>query len=503
MATQVEDAQSGTEDIAGLHDMGNIGVQAGEQPNEELQYALVRRWKENQDHQALEMLYEMHGGFIKKMALGWAQYAPNLEEDDFLQHARIGFLEGVNRYDRSQGKANLVTYAKDWMYHELSTYLKQNKIIHKRPAHIREAWQGIVREYKILLTEHNRQTGGRPFTIEDKRAYGKKLQERLGKEESKKFGGSPVDVWYRAEDIFTSFYGGYDSLNVPSPEIDDGNSEHQLYQIRDEAVSAQHLLQEESLSEFLESILQSDILNEKERGILRARTLTSEEGEALTQDQIAKKAGVSRQRVSQIEELAELKVRSAVRDKILSGAGFVRQNEPVSLKSVFGGKRPEANETMPEPLDNVLNVASVLSSRMINKGSICYDWIQENNRSVLLLDQGHNLKGAIVPGDTADKLLKENPIADHFNVLGSILSRNMSYVTRLFDSNTVISLENKKTGYMCSYVSPDLVGQALELSDKPEPELTEIFEKAEPGFKEWRQERARLPSIDVALRNML
>src|SRR5690606_25245297 len=106
------------------------------------------------------------------------------------------------------------------------------------------------------------------------------------------------------------------SLNAPLRSDEADSSEWQDWLVDDSASQETILAESEELDNRRAALKRAmDVLNDRERRIFQARTLSDE---PITLEQLSEEFGVSRERVRQIEVRAFEKVQKAVRDNIAS-----------------------------------------------------------------------------------------------------------------------------------------------------------------------------------------
>ncbi len=99
--------------------------------SKETEADLVRRYQAG-DSGAGAALLKMHESLILK----WARHYSNkgVDIDDLEQEAKIGFLEGVKRFELDRG-LKLCTYALAWVRHDAHRYLENNARTIRVPSH--------------------------------------------------------------------------------------------------------------------------------------------------------------------------------------------------------------------------------------------------------------------------------------------------------------------------------------------------------------------------------
>jgi RNA polymerase sigma factor (sigma-70 family) len=470
-------AQIKTKDLMRAFGIECLTINGGEKPNREFERELIHRWQDKKDQKALDMILEMHDRFIQKIAYGYAVRATNIDSEDFIQQARVGFLRSVNSYNLSQEDTALTTYARyGWMKFELSDLIKRNKTIHSRPYHISKAWQPIMREFKSLKDDFDRKTGGRPMLYKDKEEMGAALQESLGKKASKAFGETPLQVYDAALKIFTSYYGGYSSLDE-TMRIDCFDEPKINFLEGEVGPRPEALLQERDLSAFIENVLANDDFTERERTLLR-KCVIGEDGKKVQINEMAKTLGITVPSVGQAIQVAELKLARIVRDELLAGNGY-------SIEQSVADIEIDQSQMRSRVIDKETGISSVdgaaVTSRtsLVKKGSACLAWVNARKRPLLVVDRSKSLLGAIIPNNVATKLKEQNPDTEIANATTKIFCSKPHTVQRLLDGDFIVNLR-KHDDIIASYVSPDMAARVLDISkQKVGSSLKSIFEDAE------------------------
>jgi RNA polymerase sigma factor (sigma-70 family) len=101
----------------------------------EEELALVQRYQAGESC-AGGVLLEAHAGLIHNFAKRF--FHTGLEREDVKQEAKIGFLEGVKRYDPAEG-VKLTTYAMWWVWNHLQIAVRDTSRLIRVPRKINDA----------------------------------------------------------------------------------------------------------------------------------------------------------------------------------------------------------------------------------------------------------------------------------------------------------------------------------------------------------------------------
>ena len=243
-------------------------------PHEE--FMLAKRWREHGDPEAAQRLVTSHLRLVAKIAMGYRGYGLPLA--DLIAEGNLGMMQAVKRYDPERG-FRLATYAMWWIRASIQEYILHSWSLVKL---------GTTAAQKKLFF-NLRRLKGRLQAIED----GDLTAETVAKIATE-LDVPEADVI----DMNRRLLGPDHSLNAPVRA--DGDSGEWQDWLQDDAED-----QEKTFGEMEELGLRRDLLTaamshltERERDILQERRLRDE---PTTLEDLAKKYGVSRERVRQIE----------------------------------------------------------------------------------------------------------------------------------------------------------------------------------------------------------
>ena len=263
------------------------------EPEEE--YMLAKRWVDHQDTAAAHKMVTSHLRLAAKIAMGYRGYG--LPQAEVVSEANVGLMQAVKRFDPEKG-FRLATYAMWWIRASIQEYILRS-------------WSLV----KIGTTSAQ-----------------KKLFFNLRKVKSKL--GALEDGYLRPEilaliaqdlsvtetevvDMNRRMSGGDASLNVMVGSDGDGSTQWQDWLEDDDSDQAQDYAERNEFETRHALLAQAmDVLNEREREILRKRRLTDEPE---TLEALSETYKVSRERVRQIEvrafEKLQMRMREMARDK--------------------------------------------------------------------------------------------------------------------------------------------------------------------------------------------
>lgn len=267
---------------------------------------LARRWKDQGDLDAAHRLVTSHLRLAAKIASGYRGYGLPLNE--LVSEANIGLMQAVERFDPERG-FRLATYAMWWIRASIQEY-----ILH--------SWSlvriGTTAQQKKLFF-NLRKLKGQLQALEDG-----DLPPQTVREIAERLSVSEADVVMMNRRLA----GSDQSLNTPMRE--DGDSEWQDWLV-DIRVDQEEGTLERSELQFRRQLLNEAMaaLSPRERAIVVARRL---QDEPVTLENLARRYGISRERVRQIEVAALTKLRRSM----LDGAGSRARQAMHRLRNVRG-----------------------------------------------------------------------------------------------------------------------------------------------------------------------
>jgi RNA polymerase sigma-32 factor len=247
--------------------------------------AYAKRWREQGDREAAYHLVTSHLRLVAKIAMRYRGYG--LPIADVISEGNVGLMQAVKRFEPERG-FRLVTYAIWWIKASIQEYILRSWSLVK---------MGTSAAQKKLFFRLRR-TKAEISALEDgdlRPDHAAIIARRLGVQEddvvemNRRLGG---DLSLNASVHAGEACEVQDLLVDPTSSPEDVHAEHEETNQRREALA---------------KALQ--LLNPRERPIFEARYLSEP---ALNLEDLAKRYGVSRERVRQIEIRAFEKVRAAV-----------------------------------------------------------------------------------------------------------------------------------------------------------------------------------------------
>ncbi len=241
-------------------------------PQEE--YMLAKRWREHEDGEAAHKLVTSHLRLVAKIAMGYRGYGLPISE--VISEGNIGLMQAVKRFEPERG-FRLATYAMWWIRAAIQEYILRSWSLVK---------MGTTAAQKRLFFGL-RKAKGQIEALEE----GDMRPDQV-KEIARKLGVPEAEVVNMNRRL-----SGDASLNVRVGE--EGDSEWQDWLADDELDQETRLGEAEELDErrtLLATAMEE--LQPREREILEARRLRDE---PVTLEELAKRFGISRERVRQIE----------------------------------------------------------------------------------------------------------------------------------------------------------------------------------------------------------
>ena len=257
---------------------------------------LARRWRDEQDEEALHEIIESHARLVIRIASRYRRTGIVL--GDLVQEGNIGLLEAASRFDPARN-TRFSTYATWWIVRMIRNFLMRNASI------IRVATTPNQRRVYFNLW---RLRASYPVTADG--TLRDEDQERIAKE----LRVSVADV----RRIDNHFAHPDQSLNLM---VGEGESTELQELIPDDGPTpdalAERSYDDATRAGWLDEAMQR--LSARERQVIRRRFL---EGEKSTLAEIGETFGVTKERIRQIERQALLKMRATLAEQVADTAEF-------------------------------------------------------------------------------------------------------------------------------------------------------------------------------------
>jgi RNA polymerase sigma-32 factor len=259
----------------------------------EYEVQLARRWREDEDADALHEIIEAHIRLVVRIASKFKGYG--LPIGDLIQEGNRGLLEAANRFDPDRN-VRYSTYATWWILAAMQEYIVRNSSIVRI---------GTTPAQKSLF-----------FNLRKLRA---KLTDNLAArmtEEERELIASELRVPLAAVERMESHFSRPDqSLNATVGESD---SNEFVDLLSDDSPTPEaivgDLIDSETRSKWIADAMEH--LTQREREVITRRFLKEDK---ITLAQIGETFGVTKERIRQIEGKALSKLREALQDKVTDG----------------------------------------------------------------------------------------------------------------------------------------------------------------------------------------
>jgi len=259
----------------------------------EYEVQLARRWREDEDADALHEIIEAHIRLVVRIASKFKGYG--LPIGDLIQEGNRGLLEAANRFDPDRN-VRYSTYATWWILAAMQEYIVRNSSIVRI---------GTTPAQKSLF-----------FNLRKLRA---KLTDNLAArmtEEERELIASELRVPLAAVERMESHFSRPDqSLNATIGESD---SNEFVDLLSDDSPTPEaivgDLIDSETRSKWIADAMEH--LTQREREVITRRFLKEDK---ITLAQIGETFGVTKERIRQIEGKALSKLREALQDKVTDG----------------------------------------------------------------------------------------------------------------------------------------------------------------------------------------
>lgn len=295
----------------------------------EQERALLEEYKKTGSEDALLSLMKLHYPFCRKKAVSYAR-RPNMDLffEDIEQEAVCGLIRGAQEFDLNR-KTRFLTFAGHWMQHYLERFFCRNVTTHTRSVNIDPNNDlDDHKKMKKVMALWERYHGLREPTSDEK----KELEKELG---------FPYE---RVDELTAQYFSVASSLNAPLTHDDDGNVTRMDMLEDEERPDALSCLSRASEAAYLRNLFNKTDLNPVERQIIEARYLTSDDdNKPVRPEIIGKRMGLSRSRVSQIEQSALEKLRAAAERDRLGAEEKLAAIESIHNRGQGRAAKPPAN----------------------------------------------------------------------------------------------------------------------------------------------------------------
>ena len=248
------------------------------------EFALARRFRDQQDLDAARDLVLSHLRFVVHIARGYTGYG--LPVADLVQEGNVGLMKAVKRFDPGMG-VRLVSFAVHWIRAEIHEYVIRNwRLVRIATTKAqRKLYFNLRRMKKNLAWLSDEETAAVAGELGVEPREVREMEQRLS---ARDLSFDPAPDTDDEEAVVSP------SLYLPSPDSDPAAIIEQIQW--DGEVAG-------SLATALES------LDERSRTVIRTRWLAEEKK---TLQDLADDYGVSAERIRQIETAAMRKLRSAM-----------------------------------------------------------------------------------------------------------------------------------------------------------------------------------------------
>jgi len=247
---------------------------------------LARRWRDQQDEQALHELTTAYMRLVISMAAKFRNYG--LPMSDLVQEGNVGLMQAAARFEPAR-EVRFSTYASWWIRSSIQDF--------------------VLRNWSIVRTGTTAAQKSLFFNLRRLRAKINDTDDGVISRENKTWVSQHLGVPERDVESMVSRLSASDrSLNAPLAV--DGDAQWQDL-LADESATPEEEVEynrdSQRRREWINDALQA--LNEREMLIIRQRRLTDE---TVTLETLGKELGISKERVRQIEHQALGKLRKAL-----------------------------------------------------------------------------------------------------------------------------------------------------------------------------------------------
>ena len=251
------------------------------------QIEFFKKWKYSGCKRSYDKLISSNIRAVMKEAHKVAKYNQNLEIEDLIQEGLLGLVTAAEKFDETEN-VNFLTYAMQWIRQKIRRFVTSNR--------------SIVR---LGTTED-----GRKIFSNISRAKKAMEGKDLTSNEQDEFIANFIGVKKSSVIKMRNVINGYDvSFDTPLKGTDGSDSSKTYYDVFDEnntgSKSIEDVCSENDMTSKIMYVVEND-LTEEESFIIRKRFLDDD----LTYEEIGKLLGFSRQKVRQIEERTNKKIKA-------------------------------------------------------------------------------------------------------------------------------------------------------------------------------------------------
>jgi RNA polymerase sigma-32 factor len=252
----------------------------------EREFDLARRWREEQDEEALHELVNAYGRLVIKLASRFRNYG--LPMSDLVQEGNIGLLQAAARFEPER-EVRFSTYAAWWIRSAMQDFVLRNWSIVRTGT--TAAQKSLFFNLRRMRAKHADEVDGwLSGNAKDKISEELRVRVTDVEDMEMRLSGSDQSLNAAVSDASEDEWQDFMSDERPTPE-------EEVQEIRDT----------ETRSKWLATALED--LTDRERTIIHERRLRDD---AVTLEELGKKLGISKERVRQIEHKALQKLRASV-----------------------------------------------------------------------------------------------------------------------------------------------------------------------------------------------
>ena len=260
----------------------------------EYEAELARRWRDDEDADALHEIIEAHIRLVVRIASKFKGYG--LPIGDLIQEGNRGLLEAANRFDPERG-FRYSTYATWWILAAMQEYIVRNSsIVRIGTTPAQKSLFFNLRKLRARLTDNS----AARMTEDERQMIATEL-------------GVPLAAVERMESHFSR---PDQSLNATVGESD---SDEFMDLLADDSPSPEAIvgamIDGETRAKWVTDAMEH--LTAREREVITRRFLKDEK---ITLAEIGETFGVTKERIRQIEGKALTKLREALEDRVTDGA---------------------------------------------------------------------------------------------------------------------------------------------------------------------------------------
>lgn len=238
---------------------------------------LIKKYQEENDQEARNTLILSNIGLIRKV-VNHLPLDSHEDKEDCFNEGIFGLMRAIELFDLDYD-VKFSTYAINWIRQTIARYIDNTKNTIRIPVHLSASFLKISRFIETYQKKNN------------KLPTKKEILENTG----------------LSELCLEEFYSSQKTASL-NTMIGEEEKTELINMIPDQNVSVETEVVDNNVANTIRDIMK-DLLNERERFVIKQRFGFNEEGRIYTLEEVGKELGVTRERIRQIESIALRKLK--------------------------------------------------------------------------------------------------------------------------------------------------------------------------------------------------